>query len=165
MLALFFVLAFAGLLVWAAACDVATMEIPNRISVLAVGLYPLAAFLCGAGWASIGLHLAVGVGALLICWGLFNLGVFGGGDAKLIAAASVWTGPLLFVWFLLWTAVAGGALALSAIAARARFKPSDRLPAFVNRFLGETGLPYAVAIAVGGLAVIADLPLWAQRPA
>lgn len=161
MLALIFIAGFAGLLLWAAASDLATMEIPNRISVIAVALYPLAALACGLPWQAIALHIGVGFGAFVICWALFCIGVFGGGDAKLIAAATVWTGlSEALPAFLVWTCLAGGLLAVTALVARKHFKPSDARPAFVNRFLGETGVPYAVAIAVGGIAAAQHLPIW-----
>ncbi len=69
---------------------------------------------------------------------MFMLGVFGGGDAKVLAAATVWTGlsPALSQ-FLLWTCIAGGVLAALAIVSRKRLKPAPSLPGFVNTFLGE----------------------------
>jgi prepilin peptidase CpaA len=161
MLAIVFIAIFACLLLWAAASDLATMEIPNRISVLAVALYPVAAFACGLPWTAIALHLGVGFAAFVICWTLFCLGVFGGGDAKVIAAATVWTGiSQALPTFLFWTCVAGGILALIAIIVRRRFKAADGQLAFVHRFLSERGLPYAVAIAVGGIACLRELPIW-----
>jgi prepilin peptidase CpaA len=161
MLAILFIAAFAGLLLWAAASDLATMEIPNRISVLAVALYPVAAFACGQPWQAIAIHLGVGLCAFALCWALFCLGVFGGGDAKVIAAATVWTGiSQALPTFLFWTCIAGGALALTAIVVRRRFKPLDGQPSFVHRFLSERGLPYAVAIAVGGIACATELPIF-----
>lgn len=161
MLPTLFLAAFALLLIWAACCDVATMEIPNRISVIAVALYPLAALISGATWQDILIHLGVGFGALVLFWSLFMIGLFGGGDAKLMAAAIVWTGPDISATggFLLWTCIAGGLLALIAIVARKRFKPDPKLPSFVNRFLSEQHLPYAVAIAAGGIFVLAKLPI------
>ncbi len=160
MLAMLSIGVFAALLIWAAAADVATMEIPNRISVLLFGLYPIAAFACGLPWQQILLHLAIGIGAFVLCWGMFMLGVFGGGDAKVLAAATVWTGlsPALSQ-FLLWTCIAGGVLAALAIVSRKRLKPTPSLPGFVNTFLGETHLPYAVAIAVGGAFALPLLPI------
>jgi prepilin peptidase CpaA len=161
MLAVLFISAFAALLLWAAIADLRTMEIPNRISLLLLGLYPIAAFVCGIGWHDILQHVGVGFAAFAVCWGMFLLGIFGGGDAKVIAAASVWTGlsPAL-PQFLLWTCITGGGLAALALVARKRFKPAPALPGFVNTFLGETHLPYAVAIAAGGLSAITRLPIF-----
>ncbi|MGE3301757.1 MAG: prepilin peptidase [Hyphomonadaceae bacterium] len=162
MASLLFAAAFAGLLLWAAASDLATMEIPNRISIIMAALYPAAALVCGMEPLSILFHMGLGAAALAIGWGLFSLGVFGGGDAKVIAAAAIWTGPAVLLPFLLVTAIAGGGLAALALVTRARFKPADGMPSFVNRFLGERGVPYAVAIAAGGLAIVARLPIVAS---
>jgi prepilin peptidase CpaA len=161
MIALAALCVFAALLLWAAASDIATMEIPNRISILMAGLYPLAALVCGLSWAQIGVHVATGAGMLLISYLLFNLGVFGGGDAKVIAAAAIWTGPATLLPFLMVTAMAGGVLTAAIMGARAAMRPADSRPAFVNRLLQPTeGVPYAVAIAAGGFAVVRSVPLW-----
>ena len=160
MITLLALLVFAGLLLWAAASDIATMEIPNRISILATGLYPVVAWAVGASFPEIGAHLATGAGMLLIAYILFSIGVFGGGDAKMLAAAAVWTGPALLLSFLFFTALAGGLLTLSVMAARGVLRPADSRPAFMNRLLQPTGgVPYAVAIAAGGIAVLGNLPL------
>ena len=114
MVAILFLSIFVALLIWAAASDVATMEIPNRISLLLVGIYPIAALACALPWQDILMHLAIGVAAFALCWGMFMLGVFGGGDAKVLAAATVWTGisPALSQ-MLLWTFIAGGGTSAS----------------------------------------------------
>ncbi|HVY02204.1 MAG TPA: prepilin peptidase [Caulobacterales bacterium] len=160
MITLLALLSFAGLLLWAAAADIATMEIPNRISILAACLYPVAALALGDTWQAIAAHLATGAGALLLAYILFSIGVFGGGDAKMIAAAAIWTGPLVFMQFLFFTALAGGLLTVTVLATRGVLRPADSRPSFMNRLLQPAGgVPYAVAIAAGGMAVLLQLPL------
>lgn len=150
---------FAALLFAAAASDVATMKIPNWISLALAGLFPVAALAAGVPLATIGVHLAFGFAVLAVCFLLFQINVFGGGDAKLIAAAAVWTGLAAFLQFALWTALAGGVLAMVLIAARRLFKPSETRPAFVNRLLKvRGGAPYGVAIMTGGLMALDALP-------
>jgi prepilin peptidase CpaA len=154
--------AFSALLLWAAAADIATMEIPDRISIMLAGLYPILALACGQSWQAVAVHLACGAAALLIGFVLFNFGVMGGGDAKVIAAAAIWTGigPAL-LQFIFLTAIAGGILTISVIGARAVLRPADSRPRFINRLLQpDEGVPYAVAIAAGGLAALPYLPLW-----
>lgn len=152
--------AFVGLVLFAAASDIASMEIPNWVSVALVLLFPLAAFLAHMAPAQIGLHVGIGVAMFLAGFGLFSLGVLGGGDVKVIAAASVWTGLAALTPFAYATTIAGGVLAAIMIVARRAAKPSDTLPAFLNRLLGpENGIPYAVAIAVGALASLPSQPL------
>jgi prepilin peptidase CpaA len=153
-------LAFPLLLLYAAWHDVSTMWIPNWVSIaLAVAFVPAAAA-AGFTLPQIGGHLAVGAVALLICAALFYLGVFGGGDAKVIAAASLWVGMAGAADFVFAMAVAGGALALVLIVLR-RMKVSSEKP-WAKRLLSpQEGAPYAVAIAAGALFAAPASPLLA----
>lgn len=147
---------FVGLVLFAALSDIATMEIPNWVSIAVAALFPLAALLAHLSPLQISLHVAVGLVVFLAGFGFFALGILGGGDVKVIAAASIWTGAAAFSPFTLATALAGGALAFVMIVARRTTGPSDSHPAFLNRLLNpQNGIPYAVAIAAG---VIASLP-------
>ena len=154
---------FAGLLVFAACSDVATMTIPNWVSIVLAALFPVAALVNGMSFADIGLHLAFGAAVLIVGFILFQFGILGGGDVKLIAAAAVWTGFGAFGDFAMGTALVGGALALVLLITRARVKPGDARPAFVNRLLRPRGgVPYGVAIAAGGLVALQALPFAAS---
>lgn len=153
-------LAFAGLLVFAACSDVATMTIPNWVSIALAALFPIAALITGQPLIVIGIHLAFGLAVLVVCFFLFQANILGGGDAKLIAAAAVWTGGAAFGTFALWTALVGGGLALIMLGVRWRVKPAETRPAFVNRLLKPRGgVPYGVAIAAGGLMALQALPI------
>jgi len=59
-----------------------------------------------------GFHVLTGVILFVVGFMLFSAGLFGGGDAKLLAAAGVWFGSSQALPFLVFTALAGGALAL-----------------------------------------------------
>lgn len=149
---------FAGLVLYAAGSDIARLIIPNWISIALTLTYPLAALVAGAQWTDIGLHFLVGAGVLAAGFVLFQFNVFGGGDAKLLAAVSVWTGLAAFVPFIAWTAVAGGVMALALLTAR-QFVPAGSYPAFVDHLLKkQNGIPYGVAIMVGALMAIPSLP-------
>lgn len=155
--------AFSILLLIAAGSDVATMTIPNWICAALAAAFPLAALMTGVPLATIGLHLLCGLAILTVGFLLFQINVFGGGDAKLIAAAAVWTGFSAFGPFILWTALTGGLLALILLVARWRVKPAETRPAFVNRLLKiRGGVPYGVAIMAGGLMVLHALPFEAR---
>ena len=159
MLALLPLAVFAGFLIVAACSDVATMKIPNWVSIALAALFPLAALVAGVPLATIGWHVLFGVIVLAICFGMFQIGLMGGGDAKLIAAAAVWTGLGAFAPFALWTVMTGGLIALLLLFARARIKPDEKRPAFLNRLLKPRGgVPYGVAIMCGGLAALPALP-------
>jgi len=161
MIDLLAVAAFAGLLLFAAAADIARYAIPNWVSLALTGVFVIAALFAQAPLAQVGAHLAFGFGVLVVGFFLFQAGVFGGGDAKLLAATAVWTGFAAFPPFLFWTALAGGALALALLAARQLVKQGDAQPPFVNQLLTKAaGIPYGAAIMVGGLIAIPSLPLF-----
>jgi prepilin peptidase CpaA len=142
-------LAFPLLLLFAAWHDVSTMWIPNWVSIALGAAFIPAALAVGLTVPQIGMHLIVGGIALLVCVILFFLNVFGGGDAKVIAAASLWVGLPGMTSFVFWMALAGGILGLVLlIARRMKLKPTRE---WSKRLLSpETGAPYAVAIAIGG---------------
>ena len=75
------VMAFAG------AMDMLTMTIPNRLSLLLIGGFLIAAPLAGLGWHGFAMHLAAGLVVLLIGFGLFAAGWIGGGDIKILASS------------------------------------------------------------------------------
>jgi prepilin peptidase CpaA len=140
-------------LVAAAGWDLASYTIPNRL-VAAVAL---------AGAAGLGLvapdfampaRFLLTAFAVLFAGGLlFAVGIWGAGDAKLLAAAALVAGPHGLPVLLEWTALAGGGLSLSIlILRRLQFvNPNRRKPGCVG-FLSESkGVPYGVAIAVGGI--------------
>ncbi|MGD9967752.1 MAG: prepilin peptidase [Hyphomonadaceae bacterium] len=150
--------AFAGLLIYAACSDIARLIIPNWVSIALVALFPVAAFVGGAAIFDVGMHLLFGLGVLAIGFVLFQFNVLGGGDAKLLAAVSVWTGMAAAIPFIVWTTVAGGMLALALLTAR-QLIPAGSYPGFVDHLLKkQNGIPYGVAIMIGALMAIPSLP-------
>jgi prepilin peptidase CpaA len=149
-------LVFPALAIVAALTDATSMTIPNWISLILVALFLPAALLAGATWSVIGLSFGLGVLALLIGAGMFALHWIGGGDAKLFAAGALWLGPAGAAPFLLWTAIAGGALAVCLLGARRMSALTGlpvRQPAWTERLLAPAGdIPYGIAIAAGALA-------------
>jgi prepilin peptidase CpaA len=153
-------LAFLGLMLFAAASDVATMTIPNWVSIAAAALFPVAGWLAGLTPAAIGFHLAVGAAAFVVGFFLFSFGVLGGGDVKVIAAASVWTGLAAMSAFAIAMTLTGGLLAGAILLARRAATPAPTRAPFLNRLLDPAnGIPYAVAIAIGVAAAAPALPV------
>ena len=161
----FFALAYPLALVAAAVSDFRSMTIPNRLTLaLAVAFVPVAVMvqLPLAAW---GIHLGLGLAGLVLGMTLFALRFMGGGDAKLIAAASLWLGFEGWLAMLIYTALAGGALTLGLLLARKAFAPyAAGLPGVIGRHLEEKGdIPYGIAICVGGLLAMTQsdlLPLF-----
>jgi prepilin peptidase CpaA len=156
------VMIFPILVIVAALKDITSYTIPNWISLALIGAYVPAAFAIGLPLPTMGLSLALAAGALILGVGMFALNWIGGGDAKLLAAATLWVGWAGLAPFLLGTAMAGGALALMLIVVRKQ--PLQALVPANPRWLfrlaspGEA-VPYGVAICVGALVAFAASPM------
>jgi prepilin peptidase CpaA len=149
---LLFVFPFA--MAYAAAADLLTMTIPNRLSLGLLAAFAVIAPIAGLAWQAILIHLAVGSGMLLLGIALFAFGVVGGGDAKLLAAASLWLGLEPLVPFLGYVGLFGGVLALAVLAYRSVPAGARPLPGWALRLHTKGGgVPYGVAIAAGALTV------------
>jgi prepilin peptidase CpaA len=149
---LLFIFPFA--MAFAAATDLLTMTIPNRLSIGLAAAFLVVAPIAGLGWQEILSHLAVGSCVLLAGILFFALGWVGGGDAKLLAAASLWLGLEPLVLFLGYVAIFGGALALAILAYRSVPAGALPLPVWAARLHTKGGgMPYGVAIAAGALVV------------
>jgi len=161
MLATVSVLLFPLGLVYAAIRDVASYEIPNWLSVALVADFVILALALSFDWRVIGLHLGAGLVVLVVGALLFAAGLLGGGDGKLMAAAAVWVGWAQLFRFIMVVAVAGGGLALLVLAIR-RFGFLGGLAGwrwFERLRTPDHGIPYGVAIGIGGLAVFRDLAI------
>ena len=101
-------LAFPALLIYAAWSDVRSMTINNWVSIVLAAAFVPAAAASGMSLQQFGSHLGFAAIALLIGAVLFYLNVFGGGDAKVIAAASIWMGFAGAGRFFFLMAVCGG---------------------------------------------------------
>ncbi|TKT74954.1 prepilin peptidase [Aquamicrobium sp. LC103] len=163
--ALIFVV-FPFCMVFSAVSDMVSMTIANRVSLVLVATFAAIAPFTGMDWATYGMHFA-GAGLVLAAtFGLFAIGGMGGGDAKLLAATSLWIGfgAGLFQ-YLVYSSVIGGLLTLLIIF----YRKSDLSiltggNLFLRHFANEkVGIPYGVALGVGGLLVYPDTALvqWA----
>lgn len=134
----------------ACAFDVRARRIPNALSVAAglagvllhaalpagAGLFaPAARGGLGAAGAALGLLLALAAGLAL-----WRARLFGAGDAKLLAAVGAFTGAAGVLPVLLWSLLAGGALAV-CLAVPAMLRGTTPRP-----------MPYALALAGGTFA-------------
>jgi prepilin peptidase CpaA len=142
----------ALVLVAAAAQDAAKLKISNLLIVLVI-LGAVAAVVI-AGPQS-GLWQNGVVFAVFIALGLplFATGKLGGGDVKLLAALGLWVDFANALGLLVFVLVAGGVLAAIMIAVRMG-SWSEAARARVIILQPRKGIPYAIAIAMGGLAWI-----------
>jgi prepilin peptidase CpaA len=146
---------FPALMAFAAASDLFTMTISNRVSLaLAAGFLALA-ILSGMGLSDILLHLAAGATVLAAAFACFTMGWVGGGDAKVAASAALWFGFGHLLDYLLYASLFGGALTLLLL--QFRQWPLPYLLAgqawLLKLHAKETGIPYGIALAMGALVV------------
>lgn len=143
--------ALLALLAAASLSDLRRRRIPNALVVVGavVGLGLQALLPAGRGLldatepGSIGSSAALLAGVVLLTAGmlLWRAGLFGAGDAKLLAAVGPYIGPAAVLPVLFYTLIAGGLLALVAQAVRG-LRPAQA---------ARVRLPYALAISVGTL--------------
>jgi len=163
------VMAGAALLLLAAGHDFVARTVPNwlagALALLGIALR-LAKPLATNGTVAGGLIAGLAVGGVVfilaaICW---RRGLMGGGDVKLLAATAIVVPPSMALNFVTAVALSGGVLAVAYLLAR-RFVGPPR-PQRPHSLLARTlrvecwrirrggPLPYACAIAAGGLFIL-----------
>ena len=136
----------AALLVVAAVIDVRTFTISNRLNAtvaLLAPLYWLSVAL--APWPGVAVQVGAATAVFIVLAGAFYAGMMGGGDVKLAAALALWFPPVLTLQFIVWMSLAGGILTLAVV-----------LWHRLRRREGRPQIPYGVAIAFGGLVILAQ---------
>jgi prepilin peptidase CpaA len=148
-------LLFPALMAFAAASDLFTMTISNRVSLaLAAGFLTLAV-LSGMGPYDILSHLGAGAAVLAVAFGCFAMGWVGGGDAKVAAGAALWFGFGHLLNYLVYASLFGGVLTLLLLEFRQWPLPYALSgQAWLLRLHAkETGIPYGIALAIGALMI------------
>lgn len=144
---------FPSVLIVAGAGDVMTMRIPNFLPVVLSAVFFVCAFSIGFSQFDLWLHIATGLCFLSAGFALFSFGLIGGGDAKILAAAALWFGFPDVLYFLILTALAGGALAAAVgtwfmIHVEAGMR-SERITKMFRTL--TPSVPYGYALAVGAI--------------
>lgn len=142
------------LAIYAGCTDFFAKTIPNRVPLLVIASYVVAALGLGAPLAVIG----SGAAAMALVLGLglipFALGYMGAGDVKLAAAAALWFGLGGVLPFLMMVALYGGVIVLLMVVYRREIGL-----AYTPRiaFFAEAGtrmpVPYGIAIAAAALTL------------
>jgi prepilin peptidase CpaA len=150
--------AFPLALAYAAASDLLTMTIANRLVAAMLVAFALCLPLVDTTWTEIVMHLLAGAVVIAIAFAFFAAGWIGGGDAKFAAVVALWLGWNHLFDFTVYAALFGGALTLLILSFR-----RSVLPAFVIRqpwvqrlHDQKAGVPYGVALAAAGLATYPD---------
>ncbi len=96
-------------------------------------------------WPDAAIRVGVGVLVFLLFAGAFYLGAMGGGDVKLAGALALWFTPFETLKLIVIMSLVGGLLTLLVVAVhRSREKE------------GRPEVPYGVAIAAGGMWLLAQ---------
>jgi len=163
--ALIFVI-FPFCMLFAAVSDTLSMTIANRVPVILVATFALVAPFTGMEWSVYGMHFVAGGIVLAVTFAMFAMGGMGGGDAKLLAATSVFMGfGMHLIEYLVLSAFLGGVLTVALLSYR-----KSALAVFTGRNMfmrhladESVGIPYGIALGAGGLLVYPSTALvtWA----
>ena len=138
-------IALAIALVFAASTDIKRRQIDNWLNASIALAAPVFWWTSGLSlWPDVALQFAVAIGAFALLSILFALRMMGGGDVKLLTALALWIEPNAFLQLLIIMAIAGGVLTIVMGAYHFLQNQKERL-----------AIPYGVAIAFGGLWVLA----------
>lgn len=162
MIAAFVFVVFPLCLAMAAASDLLTMTIPNRVSLLMAAAFLIIAPLACLPIAAIAMSLLAALIVFAVCFALFASNIMGGGDAKLLSATALWFGftqsQLLFV-----SAVGlfGGVLTFAILLMRTQSNTilAMGLP-LPNSLILAKKIPYGIAIAAGGFVAFPSSPIF-----
>ena len=153
---------FPVLMAYAASSDLLTMRIANWLVALVVIAFIGLALLARISWTDIGMAAAAAAIVLASAFAFFAFGWIGGGDAKLVAATTLWVGFGYMLQYLIYSALLGGALTLLILWLR-RYP----LPTWLSRHKWidrlhdpKTGVPYGIALAIAAILVYPDTPIF-----
>jgi prepilin peptidase CpaA len=148
-------LLFPALMAFAAASDLFTMTISNRVSLALVAGFLVLALLTGMGLHDILLHVGAGAAVLTVAFACFALGWVGGGDAKVAAGAALWFGFGHLLDYLVYASLFGGGLTLLLLQFRQWPLPYSLAGQtwLLKLHAKESGIPYGIALAIGALMI------------
>ncbi|GMN03255.1 prepilin peptidase [Erythrobacter sp. MTPC3] len=137
--------ALAIALLFAAFTDMRSRKISNKLN-LAIALgAPIFWWSSGMSlWPEVAIQFGIALAAFAVFAAIFAFGGMGGGDVKLLTALALWIEPTGFMQLLVIMALAGGVLTIVMGGWH-----------FLRRQKERLAIPYGVAIAIGGLWVLA----------
>jgi prepilin peptidase CpaA len=148
-------LLFPALMAFAAASDLFTMTISNRVSLALLGGFLGLAVLSGMSVHDILLHAGAGALVLTVAFACFAFGWIGGGDAKVAAGAALWFGFGHLLDYLVYASLFGGALTLLLLQFRQWPLPYalGGQSWLLKLHAKDSGIPYGIALAIGALTI------------
>jgi len=156
-------LVFPTLVVYAACSDFLTMRIANWLVLALVAAYVVLALVAQRPLAEIGISFAAAAAVLVLFFTFFAFGWIGGGDAKFVAAVTLWLGLEQLLPYLVYSALLGGALTMFILGARTNVAAQ-----WVVRFKwiewlhnSKAGVPYGIALAIAALLIYPQTKIFA----
>lgn len=164
MTAVLFLGVFPALMAFAAAYDLTTMTIPNRLTAAVALAFIAVVALCRLPATEIAWHLAAGLLVLAVTFAMFAAGWMGGGDAKLAAGVALWLGFADLLDYFMLASILGGVLTVALLAVRRYPLPLmlARIPWALRLHAPETGIPYGIALALAALVVLPHAQIMAR---
>ncbi|HEY4834637.1 MAG TPA: prepilin peptidase [Bradyrhizobium sp.] len=146
---------FPALMAFAAASDLFTMTISNRVSLALAAGFLILALLSGMELHDLLSHVGAGAAVLAVAFVCFAMGWVGGGDAKVAAGAALWFGFGHLLDYLVCASLFGGALTLLLLQFRQWPLPSPLTGQawLLKLHAKESGIPYGIALAIGALMI------------
>lgn len=136
----------AAMLAWIAVVDVRTYTISDRLNLAIALLAPVYWWSAGVPlWPDAAIRVGVGALVFLLFAGAFYLNAMGGGDVKLAGALALWFTPYETLTLIVIMSIAGGLLTLLVVGIH-RARKNE----------GRPEVPYGVAIAAGGMWLLAQ---------
>jgi len=136
----------AATLVWIAIVDVRTYTISDHLNLAIALVAPVYWWSVGLPlWPDVTIRIGVGLAVFLLFAGAFYMNVMGGGDVKLAGALALWFTPYETLTLIVIMSIAGGVLTLIVVGLHHARKKT-----------GRPEVPYGVAIAVGGMWLLAQ---------
>jgi prepilin peptidase CpaA len=136
----------AAILVWIAIVDVRTYTISDRLNLAIALLAPVYWWSAGVSlWPDAAIRVGVGIVVFLLFSGAFYMNAMGGGDVKLAGALALWFTPYETLTLIVIMSIAGGLLTLIVVGLH-----------HLQKKTGRPEVPYGVAIAVGGMWLLAQ---------
>ncbi|RDK01014.1 prepilin peptidase [Paraburkholderia lacunae] len=147
--------------------DVRCRRLPTGMILMIGALFFINALVIRMSVNDVLAHLLLALAVLLLCAALFAAKMLGGGDAKLASVVFLWVGLSLALPALTLISIIGLGVSLISLATR-HMAPEQASLALraLAMFSGARGVPYGVALALGGGSLIAlpsVLPLLSMR--
>ncbi|MFZ1815553.1 MAG: prepilin peptidase [Rhizobiaceae bacterium] len=158
------VLFFPSFMAFAAASDLVSMTISNKVSLALMAGFMVFAVMIGLSAQEIAWHWAMFALVLSVGFALFAFGLIGGGDAKLAASTALWLGWEHSMAYFVTAAFFGGILTLLILRIRSVPLP-DRMASIgwiARLYRADEGIPYGIALSAAAFFVYPQTP-WMQH--